>query len=148
EEAASVAEDRPDTKQVLRREVAELQAVRAQFEQQLARRKARRLRTYDCRHLLRTTIRDVKERLVIVSAFLSSYVVDNQFLKDLEAALARGVRVWIAYGMGSQGERDEERQKSWDWKEAESGLRALQKRHQESFRLVDLGNTHEKILIK
>jgi hypothetical protein len=90
----------------------------------------------------------VKERLVIVSAFLSSYVVDAQFLKDLESALARGVRVWIAYGMGSQGERDADREKKRDWKEAESGFRALQKHYPESLQFVDLGNTHEKILIK
>lgn len=79
-ESIAVAEDRPDTKQVLRKEVEQYQAAKAQLEQQLAQRKARRLRTADCRHLLKTTLRDVKERLVIVSAFLSSYVVDKEFL--------------------------------------------------------------------
>jgi hypothetical protein len=94
-EATIEVEDRPDTKQVLRAELEREKAEKAELERKLGQRKARRLKTFDCKHLLATTLRDVKERLVIVSAFLSTSVVDNEFLKKLEAALARGVKVWI-----------------------------------------------------
>jgi hypothetical protein len=147
-ESVAEEEDRSDTKLLLKQEVEQLKATKAELEKQLSFRKARRLRTFDCSSLLKATIRSAKERLVIVSAFLSSNVVNDQFLKDLEGALGRGVKVWVAYGMSSQGARDAERERSWDWEEAEAGLQALKQRHNESFQMADLGNTHEKILIK
>ena len=147
-EATIEAEDRPDTKQVLRAELEREKAEKAKLERELSQRKARRLKTFDCKYLLATTLRDVKERLVIVSAFLSTDVVDDDFLRKLETALARGVKVWIAYGMGSQGAGDRDREQSPGWTKAESGLERLRKKYQENFQLKDLGNTHEKILLR
>ncbi len=85
--------------------------------------------------------------MVIVSAFLSVGVVNDDFLKKLEAALARGVKVWIAYGMGNQGGGDRDRERSPDWTQAKSGLERLRKKYQDIFQLKDMGNTHEKILL-
>jgi phosphatidylserine/phosphatidylglycerophosphate/cardiolipin synthase-like enzyme len=76
-------------------------------------------------------------------------VVDQEFLGNLEAALKRGVKVWIAFGMGNEDGRDApppSRQR------AEASLRELRKRYKESFKLLDCGKTrhktHEKILIR
>jgi hypothetical protein len=71
--------------------------------------------------------------------------VDDEFLKKLDAALARGVKVWIAYGLSAQGGRDGDREQSPDWRDAEAGLARLRKKYPEAFQLQDLGNTHEKI---
>ena len=148
EAAPPQATDRPDTKQILRQEVEQLRAVKADLERKLGERKARRLRTYDCRALLVNSVRVARERLVIVSAFLSAKVIDRDFVKDLDRALARGVKVWIAYGMGEQGGRQAERERSWDWVEAEDRLRELAARHPAAFYLADMGNTHAKILLR
>jgi PLD-like domain len=146
------AQSRPDTKQVLREELERERTGKAELEKKLTDRKVSRLRVFDCKHLLATTLRDVKERLVIVSAFLSSAVVDREFLLSLESALARGVKVWIAYGMGPQkgrhAERDVSRENSAEWKEAERGLKELRKKHEGSLQLLYPGFTHEKILIR
>ena len=98
------AQDRPDTKQVLREELERERAAKAELEKKLSQRRARRLRTYDCKNLLAESLRIVKQRLVIVSAFLSASVIDRWFLERLEGALKRGVKVWIAYGMGKEGD--------------------------------------------
>jgi hypothetical protein len=140
-------EDRPDTRQILRAEVEREKAEKAELERQLSQRKARRLKTYDCKHLLATTLRDVKERLVIVSAFLSTAVVDNEFLKKLDAALVRGVKVWVVYGPPSHEDREKERANRPEWREAEAALRNLRKRYPEAFQLATFP-THEKILLR
>jgi hypothetical protein len=147
-EATIEAEDRPDTKQVLRAELVREKAEKTELERKLGQRKARRLKTFDCNHLLATTLRDAKQRLVIVSAFLSTEVVDDKFLKALDAALARGVKVWVAYGLSGQGGREGERKQSPEWRNAEAGLARLRKKYSEGFQLKDLGNTHEKILLR
>jgi hypothetical protein len=141
-EATIRSEDQPDTKQVLRAELERARAEKAELETKLGQRKARRLKTFDCKHLLETTLSDVNERLVIVSAFLSTAVVDDVFLKKLDAALARGVKVWIAYGLSGHGGRGGDR------RDAEAGLEQLRKKYPEAFQLKDLGNTHEKILLR
>jgi hypothetical protein len=141
-------EDRPDTRQLLRAELEQVKDQKKELEQELTRRKVCRLKTPDCKHLLGVTLRDVKERLIIVSAFLSTDVVDTEFLKKLGAALARGVKVWIAYGLSGHGGREGDREQGHDWKDAEAGLARLQKKYPEAFQLKDLGNTHEKILLR
>jgi phosphatidylserine/phosphatidylglycerophosphate/cardiolipin synthase-like enzyme len=84
-----------------------------------------------------------------VSAFLSAGVVDAAFLGNLEAALKRGVKVWIAFGMGGEEGRDAPKP---SWQRAESALRELRKRYKKTFFLMDCGKTrhktHEKILIR
>lgn len=147
-EATVEAEDRPDTKQVLRAELEREKAEKAELERKLAQRSVRRLKTYDCGLLLRSSVRVVKTRLVIVSAFLSTEVVDAEFLKHLEEALARGVKVWIAYGMGNRRGHDNDRESSPGWKRAEEDLQSLQQKYPGTFQLKDRGNTHEKILLR
>jgi phosphatidylserine/phosphatidylglycerophosphate/cardiolipin synthase-like enzyme len=75
-------------------------------------------------------------------------IEDQAFLDALAAALARGVKVWIAYGLGEQGDRGEGREQSWDWTEAEERLEAVAKQYPDGFKLANLGNTHEKILLR
>ena len=138
--------NRPDTRKVLREELENERKEKKLLEERLSQVKVYRLNTFHCRDLLRDTLRDVKARLVIVSAFLSADVVNQAFLGNLEAAIKRGVKVWIAFGMGS---REEHNKPSWD--RAEAALWEIRKRHKGSFKLMDCGKTrhktHEKILI-
>ena len=117
------------------------------FSRKLSEVKIYRLNTFHCRDLLRDALRDVNERLVIVSAFISSDVVNETFLHSLEVALKRGVRVWIAFGMGDRDGREKP-----TWQRAESALREIRERHRTSFKLMDCGKTrhrtHEKILMR
>lgn len=146
-EAELEEQDRPDTKQVLREELERERAAKVELEKQLAQRRARRLRTHDCKNLLAESMRLAKQRLVIVSAFLSANVIDRWFLERLEGALKRGVQVWIAYGMSKEGDHNRRRE-SYDWTEAEKRLKDLLKKYPNVLQVVDLQSTHEKILIR
>jgi hypothetical protein len=139
--------DRPDTRQLLREELERERAEKTRLEQELAQRSARRLRTFDCARLLSDTLDKVQSRLVILSAFLSTDAVDSAFLRQLEGALKRGVKVWIGYGMGKHGNRQQERESSANWSLAETELTNLHKRYKGIFELRDFGDTHEKILL-
>jgi phosphatidylserine/phosphatidylglycerophosphate/cardiolipin synthase-like enzyme len=92
-------------------------------------------------------LKNVQSRLVILSAFLSTDAVDSIFLSQLENALKRGVKVWIGYGMGKHGNRQQERESSANWSRAETELQNLRKRYKDAFELRDFGDTHEKILL-
>jgi hypothetical protein len=139
--------DQPDTRQMLREELERERMEKARLERELAKRRVRRLRTFDCARLLGEALESAKERLVILSAFLSTDAVDQGFLRRLENALKRGVRVWIGYGMGKQGERQQQREVSANWSAAEAKLQSLQTRFRDQFELRDFGDTHEKILL-
>jgi hypothetical protein len=148
-EAIVSVEDRPDTKRQLLADLERERSERAELEKKLSERKARRLKTHECRPLMLATLREAKERVVIVSAFLSTEAVDDGFLNLLEAALVRGVNVWIAYGLGGgHGGRQHEREYSSDWTFAEEDLKKLERKYSSAFHLRDLGGTHEKILIR
>lgn len=139
--------DHPDTRQVLREELERERAEKVRLEQELAQRRVRRLRTFDCARLLVEALDSVAERLVILSAFLSTDAVDHGFLRRLEDALKRGVRVWIGYGMGKRDARQLQRDVSANWSLAESELDSLRKKYDRQFELRDFGDTHEKILL-
>jgi len=140
--------DRPDTRQILREELERERAEKARLEQELEQRCVRRLRTFDCAALLQETLKEVRERLVIVSAFLSTDAIDRRFLQQLEDALKRGVKVWIGYGMGRYGGRQQQREGSASWVVPEDNLKTLRKQYRGLFQLRDFGNTHEKILLR
>ena len=137
----------PYTRKLLQEELDKEKALRAQLEEQLAKIKVRSLKTYDCVHLLYKSLQEAKTRLVIISAFLSSDVVDRQFVERLEGALKRKVNVWIGYGMGKHGAAEHDREERGDWKAAEREFKALSKKYPELL-VKNLGNTHEKILLQ
>jgi hypothetical protein len=148
-ETIVAVEDRPDTKRQLLADLERERRERAELEKKLFERKVKRLKTHECRPLMLAALRDAKERVVIVSAFLSTKAVDDEFLKLLENALARNVQVWIAYGMGGEhGGHQHKRENSSDWTFAEEDLKKLERKYASVFHLRDLGGTHEKILIR
>lgn len=134
--------DAPDTRQLLKAEIDQLRTEKVALEVSLNNRKGRKLRTYDCKRVLSESLAKAKERLVIVSAFISTAVVDHKFLVALEDVLKRGVKVWIVYGL-----HDEIKSHRYDWRDAATSLSDLRKRYKDQFFLLDHGQVHSKWLI-
>tara|TARA_R110002072_G_scaffold303078_1_gene492924 strand:- start:2045 stop:4420 length:2376 start_codon:yes stop_codon:yes gene_type:complete len=150
QQAAEVAEAalesepaRPDTRQILRAELEEANRKREEAEKRVAELKARRLHLYSLGDVFDEALQTATSRLVIVSAFISTAVIDRKFVAALTAALERGVRVWIQYGMGGKDPQEERR----EWKEAERSLKDLYKQYPDQVLIDPRGGTHEKILI-
>ena len=101
----------------------------------------RPVRVYEHPEILRSAFEDCNRRLLIISPWITSGVVDDGLLRRLESACNRGVRIHIGFGIGDGGPfgrpRDERPIRS---------LREIARRYK-NFTLVDLGNTHAKVLI-
>ena len=134
---------RPDTRQILRAELEEANRKREEAEKRVAELKARRLHLYSLGDVFDEALQTATSRLVIVSAFISTAVIDRKFVAALTAALNRGVRVWIQYGMGGKDPQEERA----EWKDAERSLKDLHKLYPDQFLIDPQGGTHEKILI-
>lgn len=133
---------RPDTRVVLKQELEESQKELEQAQARIDQLKARRLHLYSCTDVLNDALREANHRLVIVSAFISSDVIDKGFEEKLTAVLDRGVQVWIQYGMG-----DEQKEQRHSWAVAERVLKGIARAYPEQVRIDSKGKTHEKILI-
>ena len=90
--------------------------------------------------LLKEALRSSNDRLLIISPWIRSQVVDIPFLKALETLLRNGVRVYIGYGI-SEGHG-----KPIIDKAAKEGLDDLQRRFK-NFTFALIGNTHRKALV-
>lgn len=99
--------------------------------------------------LLRKALTTSRDRLLIISPWITHYVVDRMFISSIEALLRNGVEVSIGYGLaeeeGIKG-NDKAKQKLAITPLAEKELTSLQKRF-DNFRFVFLGNTHRKLLV-
>lgn len=133
---------RPDTRVVLKQELEESQKQLEQAQAKINQLKARRLHLYSCTDVLNDALNKAKQRLVIVSAFISSDVINKKFEERLTAVLARGAQVWIQYGMG-----DDQKEQRHTWATAERTLKAVAKAYPQQIRIDSKGKTHEKILI-
>lgn len=99
--------------------------------------------------LLRKALTGSKDRLLIISPWITHKVIDNMFVQSLEALLRNGVDVTIGYGLADEeGIRgtDKAKQKPAITNQAEKELLGIQNRF-ENFKLVFLGNTHRKLLV-
>ncbi len=145
--------DRPDTREVLREQLAESERLRESERLEAEKRlsdaraklndvKVRRLHLYSLTDEFNLAIGNAKERLVIVSAFISSTVVNQKLLEGLKSAVERGVSLWIQYGMDG-----DPKQSSREWKRQLSRLKKLRKQFPQQIFIDPKGNTHEKILI-
>jgi hypothetical protein len=93
--------------------------------------------------LLADAVRNAKDRLLVISPWISPAVVNYEFIKHLESTLRRGVRVLVGYGISG----GEEHTKPIEQNPALKQLIGLSSKHA-NFSLKRLGNTHAKVLIK
>jgi phosphatidylserine/phosphatidylglycerophosphate/cardiolipin synthase-like enzyme len=139
--------ERADTRQVLLEKIAALEEEKRKVEAERDARKAKYLWTPEIRNKLWEALETAKERLLILSGWISSEIVNDDFLTALRAALRRGVRVWIGYGFDKGNARGEESRRRRDWQEAEDSLKAVHKEFSSTFVYRDVARSHEKRLI-
>jgi hypothetical protein len=128
---------------MLREKLSRLEEEHSRLKEQLGREVIRNLYTIDHPPLLEDALCNASKRLMIISPWIRGDVVDSSFLQKLEGLLKKRVDVFIGYGIS---EPPTERVKPQDQKAKDNLQRLAQNYH--SFRLVRLGNTHSKVLIK
>lgn len=110
-------------------------------ERELAELRVRPIAVYEHPPLLEDALATAQKRVLIISPWITPAVVDGRFLKQLREALLRGVEVRIGYGL------DDRRQARSEPNVAETALHDLATRDRR-LKIVRLGNTHAKILLK
>ncbi|NKM42076.1 hypothetical protein GFL68_28205 [Rhizobium laguerreae] len=99
----------------------------------------KRLSVLDHPPLLRDAFVTAVERVLIICPWITSQVVDAKMLALIESMLERGVAFYLGFGLDDEVGKKQ--------KAIPPQLEALTRRYPK-FRLVRLGNTHEKVLIK
>ncbi len=107
------------------------------------------IRMHEHPGLLTKALTASKDRLLIISPWITHNVIDWKFVTSLEALLKNGVDVTIGYGLADDGGArgtDKAKQKQAITDQANKELTNIQDRF-DNFRLVFLGNTHRKLLV-
>jgi hypothetical protein len=99
---------------------------------------------YEHPKLLEQALLSCKERLLIVSPWITSDVVGRWFLDRVEDAIKRGATVYIGYGLDEHGQQSEPRPKQ---ARAVQMLEQLASKYGHRLVMVRLGDTHAKVLI-
>lgn len=106
------------------------------------------LQTSEHREALREAITTARRELVIVSPWLRTAAVDEELMGWLRTTLDRNKELKITIGYGI--ERDAGKQRDQAVRDQEEALRRLRKiaeRCHGRLRIVEVGNTHEKVVI-
>lgn len=113
-----------------------------------ARPRSKVLQTEEHRHALREAIEDASRELIIVSPWLTTAAVNDELVSWLDRALQRhrDLRVVIGYGI-EQDDGTKHDRKAHDQRGALQRLNGLGQRHKGRLRTVEVGNTHEKLVI-
>jgi hypothetical protein len=134
-------EDRPREVQISAVGEAVHQVVEA------ARPRSKLIQTEEHRTALRELIEASRSELIIVSPWLTTAAVDGELTSWLDRALQdnRDLRIVIGYGI----ERDQGKSdwKAIDQRDALTRLNRLGQRYRGRLRTVEVGNTHEKLVI-
>jgi hypothetical protein len=105
----------------------------------------RQVEVYEHPGYLARAIEQAERRVMIISPWIRSEVVDSVFRRRLRELLTRDIELWIGYGItpeggyrrGAKGEAD---------KDAERALKLLADDF-DNFHLTRLGDTHAKVLV-
>jgi hypothetical protein len=98
---------------------------------------------------LKKALTSARQRLVIISPWISHWVVDWPFVLSLEALLRQGVEVHIGYGIANAdggGKKNAAKEKPDITADAARDLNELAARFK-NFHFVHVGNTHRKSLV-
>lgn len=93
---------------------------------------------------LHKAVRTVSNSLVILSGWITSSIVNDRFVRELEDAISRGAKIFVGYGWEDSSGSHIESSSSTD---AIARLKALKRRHPEDVHVTKFAN-HQKILIK
>lgn len=139
--------DRADTRQLLRDELEEALRRAERAEADRDARKVKYLMTSEIRTMLWSALEQCNERLLILSGFITSRVVDERFEEALREALRRGVLVRIGYGFDKDLARGKQDREGHLWKQAEARLARLAAAFPALMVYRDVGVSHEKRVI-
>lgn len=112
-----------------------------------ARPLSRVLRAEEHRAALEAALAEAREELIIVSPWLTTTAVDAELQGWLERALERERALQIIVGYGIEREAGRDDRKAYDQREALRRLNLLGQRFHSRLRTVEIGNTHEKLVI-
>jgi phosphatidylserine/phosphatidylglycerophosphate/cardiolipin synthase-like enzyme len=101
----------------------------------------RGVETYEHPELIRHALRSASERIVLISPWLKSAVLDEKLLRDFASALERGVELYLGWGIGGDGATGRDADA-----EALQALGKLAEEHP-NFHFRRLGRTHAKVLV-
>ena len=132
----------PDALDRARQEDSAAKAELEELKYKISSMRVRPLAVYEHAVLLKDAVETAQERLLIISPSIRSAVVSTHFVRALQIALARGVRVYIGYGLGNADQGDN----GCD-AEARRELEKLDKSY-ERFFFKRTGETPANVLIK
>jgi FMN phosphatase YigB (HAD superfamily) len=130
-----------EEKEELQHQLAAAQKKIAELEQKIAEVPLDWLEVYDHRPRLKQALKDSQERLLIISPWITSASVTQDFVQQFEQLLRRNVKVYIGYGLGET----KPDKSSWD-RRAQKAIQDFTQKYP-NFNLKRLGDTHAKILI-
>jgi hypothetical protein len=107
---------------------------------------SRRLRVWEHRPAMIKAITDAHERVMIVSPWITAEATDNEVINAIEAALQRGVNIFIGYGITDDTSR--ERDRPPDPRVMDKLRRFERSRRLRGRLIVKRLQTHEKIFLK
>lgn len=113
-----------------------------------ARPRSKVIQTDEHRDALREAIEESHHELIIISPWLTTAAVNDELVSWLDRALQRhrDLRVFIGYGI-EQDDGTKNDRKAHDQRGALRRLNGLGQRHKGRLRTVEIGNTHEKLVI-
>lgn len=113
-----------------------------------AQPRSRLLKTEEHRSALRELIEASRQEIIIVSPWLTTAAVDGELLSWIDRALQlyRELRIIIGYGIEQDDGRKNDR-KAMDQRDALLRLNKIGQQYKGRLRTVEIGNTHEKVVI-
>ena len=104
------------------------------------------LSTDDHRPILKKALETAQEELIIISPWMNTRTVDDDICRLIGKALRRGVTIRIGYGIESEHKRPKKKMEDiFQVTEKIKQHSSAEERHR--LKIVDIGGTHEKILI-
>ncbi len=112
-----------------------------------ARPRSKIIQTEEHRAALREVIEASRNELIIVSPWLTTAAVDGELTSWLGRALQQNSDLRIVIGYGIERDQGKSDRKAMDQRDALSRLNKLGQQYRGRLRTVEVGNTHEKLVI-
>jgi hypothetical protein len=129
--------------------MAEIKQLKAEMEKLKSQRMqcpVRRLSVFEHSSVFDQALRDSKTRLLLISPWITDEAMSKYRLEAIHTLLARGVNVYIGYGISDHTEAERRRERDAEDTIAFREMSDLQKRYS-NFHLVRFGDTHAKVLL-
>ena len=105
------------------------------------------LQTEEHRDALREAILDARRELIVVSPWLTTAAVDGELLGWLDQALKKHHDLRVVVGYGIEQDAGQQNRKAYDQRQAIRRLNTLGNRHRGRLETIEIGHTHEKVVI-